>query len=122
MCWIERAVATLSHFEGAEENLADIIHEVRDEYEKSMRVVVLSYLLKSPVERRRLGISKVAPEWMAKEIGWGAEKSIWQPPQAWRSRVQEARVALEKRLIGMNPDTTQLSFIFGYNTPKISPW
>ena len=44
MCWIERAVATLSHFEGAEENLADIIHEVRDEYEKSMRVVVLSYL------------------------------------------------------------------------------
>ena len=52
-----------------EQIIAEEVHEVREEYEKSGRQALLSYLLRSPAERKRLRIAAVPAD--SRVMEWG---------------------------------------------------
>ena len=74
----------------------------------SIKMATLDYVLKSDVERSRLGISSIPRDKQRADWGWGSGKIVARVPQAWADRVDESRDSLEQGLYITAPQMTSL--------------
>jgi hypothetical protein len=73
--------------------LASMTGEVEAEYVRAVRRATLDYVLRSPAERARLGISQLPPGCEPRDWGWSAGRRLFEAPRFWRASFHGMRVA-----------------------------
>ena len=92
--------------------LTGMLVEVRGSYEDAARRAILDYVLRSPEERQRIGISVLPPNLLPLDWGWGAGVVVPTPPPAWHASVAKARAFLERHLHITSPAMRALSWLW----------
>ena len=84
---------------------------VDDNYVHSVQMATVNYVMKSSVERERLGIAGAPKDLHRADWGWGNEKPIARVPPGWAERVDTSRDVLEQSLYICTPDDAPAGFM-----------
>ncbi|CAK9103626.1 Dynein axonemal heavy chain 7 (Axonemal beta dynein heavy chain 7) (Ciliary dynein heavy chain 7) (Dynein heavy chain-like protein 2) (hDHC2) [Durusdinium trenchii] len=87
----------------AQELIIRMTHDVERDYKRSVRKSILDYILRSPFERSRLGISKVPAGQEPHGWGWDSSLKVFEAPEYWRDAFNSAYQSLHRRLTLTNP-------------------
>lgn len=94
------------------ELLSNQFDEVRRDYERAVRKSIVDYVLRSPAERTRLGITVLPPECMPLDWGWSAGVTIPRTPRDWKERFWDACDGLNSDLYVTSPAMQALNALW----------